>query len=105
MYLPNMKAISATKLRQNLYIILDSVVDSGIPVEIERKGRILKIIPEKRSSKWDRLEKQRDLRVPPRHDLDRYLHQIVYVGRQEIDRFNMDSRSVRQTYYITRRGR
>ncbi len=47
---------TATKLRQNLYNILDSVIENGIPVEIERKGVILKIIPEKRVSKWDRLE-------------------------------------------------
>ena len=47
---------TATKLRQNLYNILDSVIDKGIPVEIKRKGVILKIIPEKPVSKWDRLE-------------------------------------------------
>ena len=47
---------SATKLRQNLYNILDSVIEKGIPVEIERKGVLLKIIPDKPVSKWDRLE-------------------------------------------------
>ncbi len=47
---------TATKLRQNLYNILDSVIDKGIPVEIERKGVILKIVPENPKSKWDRLE-------------------------------------------------
>ena len=47
---------TATKLRQNLYNILDSVIDNGIPIEIERKGVILKIVPEKAASKWDRLE-------------------------------------------------
>ncbi|RKX80744.1 MAG: type II toxin-antitoxin system Phd/YefM family antitoxin [Spirochaetes bacterium] len=47
---------TATKLRQNLYNILDGVIDSGIPVEIERKGVLLKIVPEKTMDKWDRLE-------------------------------------------------
>ncbi len=47
---------TATKLRQNLYNILDSVIDNGIPVEIERKGVLLKIVPEKKISIWDRLE-------------------------------------------------
>ena len=47
---------TATKLRQNLYNILDSVIDNGVPVEIERKGVILKIVPEQIVSKWDRLE-------------------------------------------------
>ncbi|MCD6398285.1 MAG: hypothetical protein J7L71_12180 [Spirochaetaceae bacterium] len=47
---------TATKLRQNLYNILDSIIDNGIPVEIKRKGVILKIVPEKTVSKWKRLE-------------------------------------------------
>ena len=50
-----MAAISATELRQNLYNILDSVVDTGIPVEVERRGRLLRIVAEERGSKWDRL--------------------------------------------------
>ncbi|MBT3274949.1 MAG: type II toxin-antitoxin system Phd/YefM family antitoxin [Spirochaetales bacterium] len=60
-----MEAISATKLRQNLYNILDSVIDTGIPVEIERKGQLLKIIPEKTVSKWDRLEKHQVVNGDP----------------------------------------
>ena len=51
-----MDTLSATKLRQNLYNILDSVIDTGIPVEIERKGSILRIVPERKVSKWDRLQ-------------------------------------------------
>ena len=47
--------ITATKLRQNLYRILDEIIDSGIPVRINRKGEILKIIPEKKKSKFERL--------------------------------------------------
>jgi hypothetical protein len=39
--------IKATKLRQNLYRILDDILQTGIPIEIERNGRVLKIIPEK----------------------------------------------------------
>ena len=50
-----MAAITATKLRQNLYNILDSVVDTGVPVEIERRGRLLRIVAEEQGSKWDRL--------------------------------------------------
>ena len=32
--------LTATKLRQNLYRILDEILDSGIPVKINRKGKI-----------------------------------------------------------------
>ena len=51
----NMAAISATRLRQNLYNLLDSVVDTGVPVEVERRGRLLRIVTVQRASKWDRL--------------------------------------------------
>ncbi len=47
---------SATRFRQNLYAILDSVLEKGQPVEIERNGHILRIVPEERRSIWDRLE-------------------------------------------------
>lgn len=37
--------ICSTKLRANIYKILDKILETGEPVEIERRGRILKIIP------------------------------------------------------------
>ncbi len=48
--------ITATDLRQNLYNILDEIIKTGIPVEINRKGELLKIIPERNSSVFDLLE-------------------------------------------------
>lgn len=38
--------VSATALRQNIYGILDEALETGEIVEVERKGRILKIVPE-----------------------------------------------------------
>lgn len=38
--------LSATALRANLYKVLDEVLATGVPVEIKRKGRNLKIVPE-----------------------------------------------------------
>ena len=35
---------SATKLRADLYRVLDRVLKTGIPVEVERKARVLKIV-------------------------------------------------------------
>lgn len=49
-------AYSATRLRQNLYSILDGVLESGQSVEIERNGQILRIVPEERRSIWEKLE-------------------------------------------------
>jgi len=54
-------AITATKLRQNLYRILDEIIDSGIPVRINRKGEILRIIPEKKKSKLERLTEHKTI--------------------------------------------
>ena len=36
--------LTATKLRQDIYEILDAVIATGNPVEIERKGRLLQIV-------------------------------------------------------------
>lgn len=36
--------MTASRLRDNIYNILDSVLETGEPVEIERKGRILRIV-------------------------------------------------------------
>ncbi|HEX5713987.1 MAG TPA: hypothetical protein VFX85_11790 [Solirubrobacterales bacterium] len=51
-------AISASKLRANVYRLLDEVLDSGRPLEIERKGKILVIAPKEEQSLWDRLPRR-----------------------------------------------
>ena len=50
--------ITASKLRENVYKILDQVLETGAPVEIERRGRKLRIIPDDDPprSKLDRLQ-------------------------------------------------
>lgn len=48
--------VSATQFRQNLYQILDQVLETGQPVEIERRGHLLRIVPEEPRSKWEALE-------------------------------------------------
>ena len=45
-----------TVLRKNIYAVLDEVLETGNPVEIERKGRRLRIVPDKGISRLDRLE-------------------------------------------------
>jgi len=37
--------LTASKLRADIYRILDQVLETGVPVEIERGGRILKLVP------------------------------------------------------------
>jgi antitoxin (DNA-binding transcriptional repressor) of toxin-antitoxin stability system len=56
----------ATKLRANLYKVLDNVLNSGIPVEIDRRGKLLKIVPMKPKEKLDNLKSHPDyLAVEP----------------------------------------
>jgi prevent-host-death family protein len=49
--------ITASKLRANVYRILDEVIATGTPVEIVRKGTVLRIVTE-RPSKLARLKKR-----------------------------------------------
>jgi hypothetical protein len=37
--------VTASRLRENVYKILDEVLETGVPVEIVRGGRKLKIVP------------------------------------------------------------
>ena len=47
--------ITASTLRQNVYRLLDDVLLTGVPLEIERNGRILRIVPDAPSGRLDRL--------------------------------------------------
>jgi hypothetical protein len=47
--------MTASKVRENIYRILDEIIESGRPVEIKRKGRILKIVSEEPVKKTSRL--------------------------------------------------
>lgn len=49
-------SVTASELRQNIYRLLDQVIETGIPLEINRKGKILKIITEAPKSKMSRLK-------------------------------------------------
>jgi len=48
--------LTASQLRSDVYRILDRVLETGVPVEIERHGKILRIVPPADSSKTGRLE-------------------------------------------------
>jgi len=50
--------VTASKLRQDVYSILDEALKTGVPVEIARKGRTLRIVPDQKPSKLARLKKR-----------------------------------------------
>lgn len=47
--------ITPSKLREDVYNILDSVLEKGEVVEVRRKGQIVRIVPPQKKNKLDRL--------------------------------------------------
>lgn len=60
-----MKKLTASKLRENIYRILDDVLKTGKETQIERKGRIIKIVPEKIYNKLKTLKRRSYLKCDP----------------------------------------
>ncbi len=57
--------LTASTLRQDIYRILDEVLSSGVPVEIERRGKVLRIVPPEGTSKLDSLRRRDYLKADP----------------------------------------
>ena len=53
-----MATLSLTKVRADLYKIVDKVLETGTPVEIERRGKKVRIVPVRPASKLDNLVKR-----------------------------------------------
>jgi antitoxin (DNA-binding transcriptional repressor) of toxin-antitoxin stability system len=49
--------ITASKLREDVYRILDEIIETGQEVEILRKGVVIRMVPAKKTSKISRLKK------------------------------------------------
>ncbi len=50
-----MKTITPTQLRANLYKLLDEVLATGVPIEIKRGNKKLKIVPVDKADKLKNL--------------------------------------------------
>lgn len=53
--------LTASKLRENIYRVLDQVLETGEPAEIERNGRRLRIVADDLPSRLDRLVRRPDV--------------------------------------------
>ncbi len=62
--------VTASSLRQDIYRLLDQVLETGIPLEVERRGQILRVVPLERRAKLDRLEPRDYLLAEPEDLLD-----------------------------------
>lgn len=49
-------ALKPSQLREDIYRILDQVLETGVPVEVERRGKVLKIMPPEPRSKLQNLK-------------------------------------------------
>jgi len=52
--------ITASKLRSDIYRLLDEVLETGQALEIERKGRVLQILPKEAGPRLERLPRRQD---------------------------------------------
>ena len=57
--------ITTSQLRANIYKIFDRVLKTGEPLEIPRRGKILKIVPPQKRSKISSLKKMGKINTDP----------------------------------------
>ncbi len=57
--------ITISTLRQNIYQLLDKVLETGIPLEVKRKGMILKIMPPEETDKLSNLSERDVMNCDP----------------------------------------
>lgn len=60
-----MKTLTPSKLREDIYRILDKVLETGVPIEVNRQGRRLKISSEEPANKLANLKKRPYLKCDP----------------------------------------
>lgn len=63
--------VTATELRSNIFRLLDRVLETGEPLEIERNGRLLRVVPEAAGGWLDRLPRREGFL---RDDPESYVH-------------------------------
>ncbi len=52
--------MTVSELRADIFKILDQVIETGIPVQIERKGRIVRLVVDNPPSKLEQLVRRDD---------------------------------------------
>lgn len=62
-------ATTASKLRADIYRMLDEVLETGQPLEVERNGKTLVIAPKEEKSIWERLPRREGAIVGDPHEL------------------------------------
>ncbi len=50
--------VTATELRRNIYQLLDEVLETGAPLEVARRGKLLRVVPVEPAPRLERLPKR-----------------------------------------------
>ena len=79
------RRITASALRQDIYRILDQVLETGEVVEIERKGKVLRIMPPEPRRRLDLLPKRPGYIVGDPMDLVHIDWSEEWDGEPELD--------------------
>jgi len=58
-------ALTASALRQNIYKTLDRILETGVPVEVVRKNRRVRIVPVEKKSRLANLKKRAIMKCDP----------------------------------------
>lgn len=61
--------ISLTELRNDLYNQIDTLIETGVPIELNRKGHLIKIITVSKPSKLVKLPKRKDFKIKNPEDI------------------------------------
>ena len=62
--------IKPSQLREDIYNLLDRVIETGVPLEVKRKGKVLKVMLDKKASKLSNLKKRDVMTANPNY----YVH-------------------------------
>jgi len=65
-----MEKLTLTALRQNLFRVVDRVLETGVPVVIERQGRNLLLTPQAAPPKLSRLRRRKLVKGDPASIVD-----------------------------------
>jgi antitoxin (DNA-binding transcriptional repressor) of toxin-antitoxin stability system len=64
------QTVTPSQLRQDIYRLIDRVLESGEPLEIERKGRRLRLVPADSMDRLSRIRTHSGVIVGDPDDLD-----------------------------------
>jgi prevent-host-death family protein len=64
-----MKSVTPTELRANVYQLLDEVLKTGVPLEIKKGNKKLRIVPVEKGDKLERLNPRPEAIVGDPEDL------------------------------------